>query len=84
MNNVFMRRIDVTEEYTPLVAERTVLTVTISAPPTNSANVFFKGDDGSDVPWLSGEWHLFSRINLAELQVKGTPGDVVTIIGGSW
>ena len=84
MNNVFMRRIDVTAEYTPLVSERTVLTVTISAPPTNSANVFFKGDDGSDVMWLAGEYHAFCSINLAELQVKGTPGDVVTIIGGSW
>ena len=84
MNNVFMRKVNVTEEYAPLVSERTVLTVTISAPPANSASVFFKGDDGSDVPWMAGEWHQFSRINLAELQVKGTPGDVVTIIGGSW
>ena len=84
MNNVFMRKVDVTEEYTPLVSERIVLTVTISAPPTNAANVFFKGEDGSDVPWTSGEWHQFSSINLAELQVKGTLGDVITIIGGTW
>ena len=84
MNNVFMRKVDVTEEYTPLVSEQIVLTVTISAPPTNAANVFFKGEDGSDVPWTSGEWHQFSSINLAELQVKGTLGDVITIIGGTW
>ena len=84
MNNVFLRKIDVTEEYTPLASERIVLTVTISAPPTNAANVFFKGDDGSDVPWVAGEYHSFSSINLAELQVKGTPGDVITIIGGTW
>ena len=84
MNNVFLRKIDVTEEYIPLASERIVLTVTISAPPTNTANVFFKGDGGSDVPWTSGEWHQFSSINLAELQVKGTPGDVITIIGGTY
>ena len=84
MNNVFMRKIDVTENYTPLVSEKTVLTVTISAPPTNAANILFKADDGSDVPWTPGEWHQFSSINLAELQVKGTPPDVITIIGGTW
>ena len=84
MNNVFMRKIDVTENYTPLASERIILTVTISAPPTNAANVLFKADDDSDVPWTPGEWHCFSSINLAELQVKGTPGDVITIIGGTW
>ncbi len=84
MNNVFMRKIDVTENYTSLASEKTVLTVTISAPPTNAANVLFKADDGSDVPWTPGEWHRFSSINLAELQVKGTPPDVITIIGGTW
>ena len=84
MNNVFMQKIDVTENYTPLASDKIVLTVTISAPPTNASNVFFKGDDGSDVPWISGEWHHFSSIDLAELQVKGTPGDVLTVIGGTW
>ena len=84
MNNVFMRKTDVTGSYTPLVSEKTVLTVTISAPPTNAANVLFKADDDSDVPWVPGEWHVFKSINLAEIQVKGTVGDVITIIGGTW
>ena len=84
MNNIFMRKIEVSENYTPLASEKIVLTVTISAPPTNAGNVLFKADDDSDVPWVPGEWHQFSSINLAELQVKGTPGDVITIIGGTW
>ena len=84
MNNIIMRKIDVTEDYTPLAAEKTVCTVTISAPPTNSANVFFKGDDGSDVPWISGEWHTLKSVDLADIQVKGTVGDVLTIVGGTW
>jgi hypothetical protein len=61
-----------------------VVTVTISCPPGNSANVLFKGDGGSDVPWIPGEWHTLVSINLHDVQVKGTEGDTVTIIGGDW
>ena len=84
MNNIIMRKIDVTGNYTPLAAEKTVVTVTISAPPTNTGNVLFKGDDGSDVFFVPGEWHTLKSINLADIQIKGTVGDVVTIVGGTW
>ncbi len=47
MNNFVMRKIDVTASYQPLAANKTVVSVTISAPPTNSDNVLFKGDDGT-------------------------------------
>ena len=84
MNNVIMREVDVTASYQPLVAGSLVGSVTISCPPSNTADVLFKGDDGSDVPWLPGEWHDLVRVNLAGIEVKGTPGDVVTVVGGTW
>ena len=84
MNNVLMRKIDVTGDYAPLAASTTVASVTISCPPANSGTVYFKGDDGSDVPWIPGEWHDFQSVNLAEIEVKGTPGDTVTLVGGTW
>ena len=84
MNNTIMRKIDVTTGYQPLVSERLVGSVTISCPTTNAANVLFKGDDDSDVPWLPGEWHDFESVNLAEIEIKGTAGDVVTVVGGTW
>jgi len=84
MNNIVMRKITVTADYQPLVSGSLVASVTISTPPTNSGNVLFKGDDGSDVPWVPGEWHEFRSIELASIQVKGTPGDVVTVVGGTW
>jgi len=84
MNNVLMRMVEVTEEYAPLVAERTVVTVTISCPPANAGPVYFKGDDDSDVPWIPGEWHTLVGVNLADIQVKGTAGDTVTLVGGTW
>lgn len=84
MNNVIMRKTVVTADYQPLVTERLVGSVTISTPPGNADNVQFRGDDGSDVPWIPGEWHEFRSIDLSSVLVKGTPGDTVTIVGGTW
>ena len=83
-NNVLMRKVTVGAAYAPLVADSLVASVTLSCPPSNAGDVTFKGDDGSDVPWVPGEWHTFKRIDLAVVEVKGTPGDVVTIVGGTW
>ena len=84
MNNTIMRKIDVTDSYQPLVSDSLVGSVTISCLPTNSGDVYFKGDDGSDVPWKPGQWIDFQRVDLSEIKVKGTPDDVVTVIGGTW
>jgi hypothetical protein len=84
MNNVIMRTKTVAGEYQPLVAEQLVGSVTISTPPGNEGNVTFKGDDGSDVAWVPGEWHEFRSVDLSAIEVKGTPGDTVTVIGGTW
>lgn len=83
-NNVLMRKVVVTGAYQPLASETTVVTVTVSALPSNSGTVYFKGDDGSDVPWIPGEWHELRGVDLAQIQIKGTPGDVVTVVGGTW
>lgn len=84
MNSIVMRRIVVTAEYQPLSASRLVGSFEVSAIPSNSTSIVFRGDDGSDVPWVPGEFHHFQRIDLARLSVKGTPGDAVTVIGGTW
>ena len=84
MNNAIMRKVTVTAEYAALASAETVASVTISTPPTNAGAVYFRGDDGSDVPWVPGEWHDFESVNLAAIFVKGTPGDLVTIAGGTW
>ena len=84
MNNVIQRTVSVTGSYAPLVASSLIGSVTISCPPTNAAMVYFLGDDGSDVPWVPGEWHWFNRIDLRDIQIKGTAGDKITIVGGTW
>ena len=84
MNNLILRKITVTANYQPLVNGALVASVTILAPSTNTGPVFFKGDDGGDVPWSPGAWAPLVRVNLADLQVKGNAGDVITLVGGSW
>ena len=84
MNNVIMRKVAVTSSYAPLIAGSLVGTFTISCPPGNSGPVNFLGDDGSDVPWIPGEWHIFKHVDLHAIQVKGTVGDKVTVVGGTW
>jgi len=85
MNNVIMRVVTIASDYQPLVSESLVAgTVVISCLPANVGPVFFKGDDGSDVPWIGGEWHELRGVDLHEIQVKGTDGDTVTLVGGTW
>jgi len=84
MNNTIMRKLVLTGDYQPLATKRVVGSFNISAPPSNADDAIFLGDEGDDVPWVPGEWHTFRHVNLAEIQVKGTPGDVVTVVGGTW
>lgn len=84
MHNVIMRTITLTADYQPLAAEKTICSVEISCPPDNAGDVVFLGDLGQEVAWVPGEWHGFQSVDLAAIRVKGTPWDVVTIVGGTW
>ena len=84
MNGIIQRKINVNTSYSKLVGEATVASVTISCPPSNVGVVYFRGDDGDEVPWVPGEWHEFRNVDLSQIQIKGTAGDVVTVVGGSW
>lgn len=85
MNNIVMRTITLTADWQPFTEKDCeVATVDVQASPTNAGPATFLGDTGQEVAWVPGEYHTLARINLADLRVKGTPGDTVTIIGGSW
>ncbi len=81
MNNTIMRKVEITENWKPLNQGSLFFAGSISCPPENAADVTFEGDDGSEVPWVPGEWHDFTLIDLSAVRVKGAAGDVVTIIG---
>ena len=83
MKNVVMLRVDLTATYRPLSEQSVMASVDINAPPTNVGPVFFRGQDGKDVPWHPSQWHHLTNVDLAEIYVKGTPGDMVTVVGGT-
>jgi hypothetical protein len=84
MHNVVQRRISLTPAWQPLSALPLIASVDVSCLPQNVGMVWFQGDDGSEVPWLPGEWHQFQRIDLGSLRVRGSVGDALTVIGGTW
>ena len=86
MYNVILRTITVTGAWQPLSVTPLVGSVTLSTPPTNAATVQLRSadDPAHEVALVNGEWHDFKRVELSALQVKGTPGDKVTLIGGTW
>ena len=84
MNNTIMRTVTVTADYAALASEKTVASVALYCPSTNTGTVYVLGDTGQDVPWVPGEWHAFQSVDLAEIRVKGTPGDAVLVVGGTW
>jgi hypothetical protein len=83
VNKPIVRLVPVTAGYQPMSAKSLVGSFEISALPSNTALIYVLGDDGVDVPWLPGEFHSFVGINLHDLIVKGTPGDALTVIGGT-
>lgn len=84
MNNVVMKTINLNGAWQALSATPLIASVTVSCPPTNTAVAYFLGDGGAAVPWQQGEWHEFKNVDLSTIKVTGTPGDVVTVIGGTW
>jgi hypothetical protein len=83
-NGIIMRTVEVTDEYAPLSPVPLIGTVNISALPTNSGPVFFKAGENEEAWFMPGEYHQFIRIPIHSISIKGTAGDMVTIIGGTW
>jgi len=83
MNKPYMKDVVVTAVYAPLETQRTVLSVIVQCPLTNAGVVYFRGPGFADVQWRPGEWNPLAGVNLADIEVRGTPGDVVAIRGGS-
>jgi len=78
---LYAKEVALTTSYAAIESARTEVRCTISAPPTNGANAYVEDADGGDVRLVPGEWHTFDRIDLSLVKVKGTVGDVLTVVG---
>lgn len=84
MNNVIMRTVPVETTFKPLSPTALVGSFEICVPPGNAGPVTFRCPDGGMVEWVAGETHFFRRIDLRDIEIMGTAGDVVTVVGGTW
>jgi len=85
MNNVVFRAITLTNDYQPLTSRPSeVLTVTVHIPSGNKKDAVFLGEGATEVSWEKGTQFELRKVNLAEIQVKGKPGDQVILVGGTW
>lgn len=82
-NNIIMRQIVLTGSVQPLGGDE-VFTVDVSCPPNNTAPVYFQVGNEPETPWVPGQWHHLLRVKLSDIRVRGTAGDRVCIIGGTW
>lgn len=83
-NNVVLKTIELTGDFQPLTDASLVATVTLSAPPDNTASATLRTPNGSEVNFMPGEWHTLHRVDLAHLEAKGDAGDTLSLVGGTW
>jgi len=83
MNAPLFRTKTIAAAYAALGGDETY-SFTLSCNPTNSGNVTAKGPDGEEAEMVPGEYHYFRAVKLSDISVKGSAGDTVTMIGGTW
>lgn len=78
----YFNTVTLTANYQPLsAAYKPVSNCVISFSPDNTGTAYILGVADADVPMAPGEWHRLELGELSSIQVKGTAGDVVTIVG---
>jgi hypothetical protein len=83
------RKIILTDTPTALSATPLVGDITLSFPPSNTgtASIYDPTDVALEnpVPVITGECLIdLDDVDLTKIKVKGTPGDIATIIGTTW
>lgn len=85
MNNVLLRKITLTTQFRPLSTKTSeVLSVTVRLPSGNKQDAVFLGENGTEVPWEPGTQFRLTKVDLAEIRVKGRANDLVILVGGTW
>lgn len=79
---VFIQSIAVGASWQPLAVARTVMTAAITTSPANTQPVQFRVDGGPAVPWPAGVSNTLVGVDLARIEVSGTSGDSVLVVGG--
>lgn len=79
---ILIQSITVSAAWQPLAASRTVMTASITTSPSNTQPVQFRVDGGASVPWPAGVANTLVGVDLSRIEVSGTSGDAVLLVGG--
>jgi len=81
--NVIIRKFTMSITFQPLTSERLVGNFTLRVP-AESSDIFLQTDDKTDeVPLGRGEIVTLERVNLQDIYIKGSPTDVLYVIGAT-
>lgn len=84
-NNIYAKSFVFTGEgYLQVETKETVLTVTLIASGKNSTNIQFRVAGGPDVNFPPGGMVTLQSVDISQLEVKGSLGHHLSIVGGSW
>ncbi len=84
MNNSILIEKIVTAEWQRLSDAKLVASGELMTPPSNAADVEMKGSNDAAVHFKPGQSNPMKSIDLNEIQFKGTAGDKVVFVGGTW
>lgn len=68
-------------QWTPLGGKSTVAQFTLIADPKNTSNINLRFRQGAPAEWPPGAAAPFESVDMAELEVQGSPGHSLLIAG---
>lgn len=84
MNNVIIRKVNLTNQFQRLATTKIVGNFTFRAGSTGSGAVLLRADDGSqDVNLDRAVQFTLNGVDLSDIQAKGNVGDFIVIIGST-
>ncbi|MCK6458121.1 MAG: hypothetical protein L6Q92_16525 [Phycisphaerae bacterium] len=81
MRNIFMKSYSLTANWQKLADTRTVLAATIIASPLNVGVMQVRVDGGTAANWPKGVSSGFVGVDISRIEVKGSSGDSVLVVG---
>lgn len=82
MRPILIQSLAISGTWQRLAAQHTVLTVAITASPTNTGPVSFRVNGGPAVPWPPGVSNTLVGVDLFTIEVSGGVDDSVLVTAG--
>lgn len=78
--NVYMKSVNLSAAWTPLSGTPLVMNATLIASAKNAADMDARFRGGTAAKWPPGAAAIFEGVDLSEIEVKGTSGDLALVV----